>query len=312
MFGALLSNWAFLPLMAAATDTAGTAAGAPLFQWRPFLAPFHAVVLHFPIGFLTMAAILELYRLWRPSEEVRRVGGLILALGLATGVMSAGFGLMRAGSADYDARTLALHQRYGLSVPAATVLALVLHSLAGRAGAARAWTAAYRLSLAGTVGLVVVAGHYGGNLTHGSKYLVENAPAFVRALLEPKTEADAANASGPRVPSDLFQRKVRPILDSKCLACHGPDKQKGGYRVDQPDALFAGGHSDLRAVKPGDPIGSQLVRLILLPPHHDDVMPPEGKKQLTPDEVLTLIEWIRDGAHMDGESEAPAAPSTDR
>ncbi len=27
------------------------------FLWRPFLAPFHAVVLHFPIGFLTMVCV---------------------------------------------------------------------------------------------------------------------------------------------------------------------------------------------------------------------------------------------------------------
>ena len=82
--------------------------GAPgvahkLFQWRSFLAPFHSVVLHFPIGFLTMAGILEGYRAFRPSHELRRVTVLVLWLGLATGIISATFGLMRAGSGGYDA-----------------------------------------------------------------------------------------------------------------------------------------------------------------------------------------------------------------
>ena len=87
----------------AAADVA-PAATQKLFQWRPFLAPFHSVVLHFPIGFLTMAGILEGYRAFRPSIELRRVTALILWLGLITGIISATFGLMRAGGGDYDPR----------------------------------------------------------------------------------------------------------------------------------------------------------------------------------------------------------------
>ena len=40
----------------------------------------------------------------------------------------------------------------------------------------------------------------------------------------------------------------------------------------------------------------QVVRLILLPPNHDDGMPPEGKQPLTSEEIVTLIDWIRGGA----------------
>ena len=43
-----------------------------LFEWRLFLAPFHAVVLHLPIGFITVAFILELFRMRRPGEEIQR------------------------------------------------------------------------------------------------------------------------------------------------------------------------------------------------------------------------------------------------
>ena len=64
-----------------------------LFQWRPFLAPFHAVVLHFPIGFLTVAGILEIYRVFRPSAELRRVTVLVLGLGLI-GAVAVGAGVV--------------------------------------------------------------------------------------------------------------------------------------------------------------------------------------------------------------------------
>lgn len=286
----------------AAADTG--AGGAPrFFQWRPFLAPFHSVVLHFPIGFLTIAGILEIYRLVRPSDEVRRINGLILWLGLLTGVISVMFGLMRAGSGEYDPQMLSLHRVYGLAVPVVTAATLALQSLATRQQASRAWTSAYRLVLLGTLGLVVVAGHYGGNLTHGSKYLVENAPDFVRELLdeapETATGPDPANLDAQ---SRVFVEKVQPLLEKKCYKCHGPDKQKGGYRLDQPDLAFKAGDSGKMPIKPGDPIGSYLVQLILLPPQHDDVMPPEGKEPLDVEEIVILLDWVRHGAVVPGGS----------
>jgi len=29
-----------------------------------------------------------------------------------------------------------------------------------------------------------------------------------------------------------FEREIAPILAAKCLPCHGPEKQKSGYRLD--------------------------------------------------------------------------------
>ena len=41
---------------------------------------------------------------------------------------------------------------------------------------------------------------------------------------------------------------------------------------------------------------SNLLRLILLPEDHDDVMPPKGKAPLTPEEMLAVSRWIQAGA----------------
>ena len=51
-----------------------------IFQWRLFLAPFHSVFLHYPIGFVTLAAILEVYHWRRPSAELRGVIALVMLL----------------------------------------------------------------------------------------------------------------------------------------------------------------------------------------------------------------------------------------
>jgi len=300
----------FLLISVASVVAADAPAGVAhkLFQWRPFLAPFHSVVLHFPIGFLTMAGILEGYRVFRPSIELRRVTTMVLWLGLITGIVSATFGLMRAGGGDYDAKVLEVHRLYGMAVPFVTAISITLQWLAHRNAAAQFWNYIYRGALAVTLTLVVVAGHLGGNLTHGSKYLVENAPEFMRELLEDDPQLPSPEDSATL---DAHQRnymeKVRPLLEAKCYKCHGAEKQKGGYRLDQPEFALKGGETGNVAIKPGDPIGSHLVQLILLPPHHDDVMPPEGKEPLTSEEIMTLLDWIRNGAVFPPENTTPVA-----
>ncbi len=290
---------AFLGVVAAGSAFAGAvpAVVPRLFEWRSFLAPFHSVVLHFPIGFLTMVGILEIYYAFRPNGEVRRVTVLVLWLGLLTGVISAAFGLMRAGGGGYDLQAMELHRIYGIAVPIVTAATLVLQWIAYRDPAGRGWMRVYRGVLTGTLALVVVAGHYGGNLTHGSKYLVENAPEFVRELLENDTKPPSGtNSAALNERQRHYVEKVQPLLEAKCYRCHGSDKQKGGYRLDQPELALQAGESDHVAIKPGDPMGSNLARLILLPAEHDDVMPPAGKQGLTLEEIMTLLDWIRNGA----------------
>jgi len=162
--------------------------------------------------------------------------------------------------------------------------------------------------LVGTLALVVVAGHFGGNLTHGSKYLVENAPEFIRQLLEAApADSSAADPALLDAHQRIYVERVQPLLQAKCYKCHGPEKQKGGYRLDQPELALKGGESGKVAIKPSDPLGSHLVRLILLPPQHDDVMPPEGKEPLTLEEIVILLDWIRRGAVFPQGKEDPLA-----
>ena len=38
-----------------------------------------------------------------------------------------------------------------------------------------------------------------------------------------------------------FAKDVRPILERSCLGCHGPEKQKSGYRLDVREIALRGG-----------------------------------------------------------------------
>ncbi len=283
---------AFVPA-AMATDSSG------IFEWRPFLGPFHSVLLHFPIGFVTMAFLVDLYYLWRRKPEVQQVITLMLGLSVATTLLTIALGLLRAGGAEYDPQTLDSHRNYGIAVGALTVVTLLLQWLGYRPGTEavpnQLLRGGYRAVLLGNIVLLVIAGHQGGNLTHGSNYLTKHAPQFVKELVE-DTPAQEPALGGASEGEKYFLEKVKPVFDAKCVSCHGPEKQKGAYRLDQRAAALKGGDSEKTAIQAGNPLESNLVRLILLPPDHDDVMPPMGKGTLSPEETMIIIRWIQQGA----------------
>lgn len=101
--------------------------------------------------------------------------------------------------------------------------------------------------------------------------------------------------SALRAEPTFFQARVAPILDRHCVSCHGPEKRKGGLRVDTLENLRRGGDSG-PAIVAGDAKKSDLHRRILLPESDDEAMPAEGKPRLTADEIKILELWIAGGA----------------
>jgi len=94
-----------------------------------------------------------------------------------------------------------------------------------------------------------------------------------------------------------FQRDVRPILSSRCFACHGPDEdhREADLRFDTAE----GGTADLggyAAIVPGDPEASEMLARVTSD-DPDLLMPPAGMgERLTAEEVEILRQWIAAGA----------------
>jgi hypothetical protein len=103
-------------------------------------------------------------------------------------------------------------------------------------------------------------------------------------------------------PTDFFEAKIRPLLVERCEECHGAKKQKGGLRLDSKAGWQTGGDTGA-ALKPGDPEASLLIKAVRYG-DKDLQMPP--KRQLAPEEVAALEQWIKLGA-PDPRAEAKTA-----
>ena len=103
----------------------------------------------------------------------------------------------------------------------------------------------------------------------------------------------AASAAGASVD---FVRDVRPILEKNCYECHGPEKQKNGYRLDVREIALKGGDSGEAAIRPHDAKQSRLIRFVS-GEDEELLMPPKKskKRRLTTAEVATLRAWINEG-----------------
>lgn len=125
--------------------------------------------------------------------------------------------------------------------------------------------------------------------------------AAVIVVLGPPTRlasgADAASnrPSGPPAdPTIDFVAEIQPLFTQHCLGCHGQDKQRSGYRLDNRSIAVGGGESGEPAILPGNSKKSRLVQMVSgeLP---DLRMPPKGDP-LSPEQVERLRRWIDQGA----------------
>ncbi|MCA9083560.1 MAG: PSD1 domain-containing protein [Planctomycetaceae bacterium] len=96
----------------------------------------------------------------------------------------------------------------------------------------------------------------------------------------------------------LFVLHVQPLLQQKCLACHGQDADniEGGFDLSNRDVLLNGGESFGNDVlKPGDAEHSVLYRTVLRT-EPDFEMPPKEAEKLTQQEAWWIRDWINAGA----------------
>ncbi len=106
---------------------------------------------------------------------------------------------------------------------------------------------------------------------------------------------------GQEIAADvLFARKVLPIFQSKCLACHGEGpggKLKGGLDMRGIPELLSGGESGEPSIVPGKPLQSPLY-LAVTREHQDDweAMPPKENDRLSAQQVGYIRQWIAGGA----------------
>lgn len=251
-----------------------------------FLGRFHPLLVHLPIGFLLFAFLLEIYQRFRKVNDFDKAISAALLLGGVGAIAASALGYMLSQSGGYNQDMLDQHFWFAIVTILISLVAWALKENYLKLKLDKN-SKVHLYSSIIIVVLISITGHLGGNLTHGSEYLVEYAPFGrpERIVLEPVTVVEEAT---------LYGHLVAPILKEKCLSCHNESKLKGQLSLQDSISMFKGGKHGFTLVV-GDANASELYKRVMLDPHDKKYMPPEGKPGLTDDEKEILAYWINTG-----------------
>jgi len=261
-----------------------------------FLGRFHPLFLHLPIGFLVLAVTLELASRTDKYVSLKPAVGFTLLLGAVSALLAAILGLMLAQDGGYSEDLLSLHKWLGIALVIFSFGAWILYEQKEKRQTVQL-KKAYAGSLVLMMAFLGGAGHYGGSLTHGTTYLTQNMPNGLRKVVGlPVNE-------GPKLITNLNEAEVfgdiiHPILETRCNSCHNESKKKGELQMHTVAALMKGGENGDVFV-PGEPANSTMIQRVHLPEADEEHMPPKGKTQLTPEQIMLLEWWIGEGAPFD-------------
>ena len=98
-----------------------------------------------------------------------------------------------------------------------------------------------------------------------------------------------AQSSGTAAPVS-FQKDILPILQSRCVKCHGGAKTEKGLNVTDYPHLMAGAGADGPVIVASDAAKSKLIQMV-----QSGKMPKMSAK-LLPDQIQKLVDWVNQGA----------------
>ena len=262
-------------------------------DWLVFFGRFHIVVLHLPIGWLTLVPLLEFFSKRYQLPEFTKAIHITLCVAAVSAITAVIFGITLASSEGYSGQTVTNHMWLGITTSIAIILACLLNQ-ARHIFKQKILTVSYVFCLLVSLSAVTVGGHLGGALVQGEGYLTEKLPADLKITLGFEEPEVLVTLGSP-----IYEGFIEPVLAQRCMNCHSEQKVKGKFRMDSIESLFKGGKSKKAAIVPSDVSASELIHRITLPVDDDHAMPPDGRTPLNEEQVSLIRWWVEIGAPID-------------
>ncbi len=251
-----------------------------------FFGRLHPLMVHLPIGFLTLALIFDLLSYKSKFQALKSLNSYILLLSGISATIACIFGWVLSSAGDYDILIVNMHRNAGILLAILCFVVYFLQTFSARKVIFISQKANSAIFIILTC-IMAYVGHQGGSLTHGIDYLNVNKLLKPKRILPSKLEEVL-----------IYEDVIQKILDDKCTQCHQNGKSKGGLIMTSHAALMKGGKSGLVIVS--NSLTSELYKRITLDPKHKDFMPTDGKTPLTKSEIEIIKWWIQNSIVNNG------------
>lgn len=259
-----------------------------------FFGRFHPLLVHLPIGFLLLAILIEWYQRKKEKKKNNPIISYAWLLGAISAILAALCGWFLAENGEYAEVDIFWHRWLGIGLAVLASIGWWVKQSTNQFPKLVKTGITYLV-----IGLILVEGHLGGNLTHGADYLLTYAPDSLQKLFG-KEKKEKSLPHLENIDSVIVYRDIiYPMLVTKCIGCHNNDEQRGGLNMHQVDLFIEGGENG-PVVAAGNTGESEMFRRVTLPQKNEKFMPPNGEP-LSYDEIKVLEWWINNGADFEKE-----------
>ncbi len=245
--------------------------------WLQPIGRMHVLLLHFPIALLLISMVMEFVPFKTENKNqpfYKNFNSTLFLVGVIAAGVTVVMGLFLSKEGGYGPEVLWWHKWWGVSVFFFGSLVFAMRKNSKRYDTAIAKSGALVITVC-----LILTGHFGATLTHGESFIW-------------KPIVDDTPEAVPIEQAKVFDHLIKPILESKCIGCHNPDKLKGKLVLTDSVFIWKGGKSGKLFVA-GNPENSLLMKRIHLQPENKKHMPPSGNTQLTHEEKELLHGWIK-------------------
>lgn len=249
--------------------------------WLQVAGRMHPLILHFPLVLIVLYALAVVIlppHKTSADDSYGNTTDLLLLVAAFTTVITALMGLFLSKEEGYDPETLLWHKWGGVAVSLFTLLWYSFNKQVHSKKITSVLTSLIALFI------ILFTGHLGAGITHGQNFLLAPILPEKKPVISPEEAI-------------VFTYMVKPILEAKCASCHNSKKAKGELVIETEALLLKGGKNGKLWDSTAADLGLMLHR-VHLPLEAKKHMPPQGKPQLTDEEIEIIARWIRKGANF--------------
>ena len=256
-----------------------------LVELLDFLGSLHPLIVHLPIGIVLLTIAIDVF-MRNKNNSVQRVITMGWFFSFFSGLLAAIFGWFLGDNGYYLESQINIHKWSGIAFVSICFIVWLLRYINFRFS--KSFNRSVNLT---SIILLMITGHFGGEMTHGQNYLFENLPYTQKKIsVTTLSETKRSNNDSLFVYEDL----IHPVLEEKCIACHNQNLASGGLNMSSIESMIIGGNSGA-GIQNGDPFESLIYKRVSYPHDHPKFMPPTGVP-LSYDQIATLEWWIDNGA----------------
>ena len=172
-----------------------------------FLGSLHPLIVHLPIGFIILTLLVSIL-IKTKNNSVKRIITIGWFFSFVSGGIAALFGWFLGDNNYYLESQINIHKWSGIAFVILTFFIWILRALNKSFN---------RISNFAILILILITGHYGGEMTHGKGYLTKGLP-FIKQNKIPTVFLSKKINSPDSI--YVFEDLIYPVFEEKCIACH--------------------------------------------------------------------------------------------